>query len=207
MQRARDILERGTDRGARHVQHVGNLTDRLEPGQDVSGCGRKKGIGIEKIGPAEHVEHRGPARAQLRARPGADFRELGSVERAEGPIEKSGMLQPALIPRERRERRLGGRLHAGEETRGIIGAGGRGQARHRAPGSLLGRRERSRAPPSPRRRDIVAGLRDPVGPGALNAAGRRRGRQQQARGEKGSLNYASHVRRDSRFERRAGRCV
>src|SRR3979490_434243 len=119
VQRARDILERRTDRGARHVQYVGNLTDRLEAGPDGRGWRREKSLGRQKIGPRDPVEHRGPARAQLRARPGADFRELGSVERAEGPIEKSGMLQPALISRERSERGGGGRLHAGEETRGI----------------------------------------------------------------------------------------
>src|SRR5258705_11050415 len=90
VQRAGDILERGSDRGARHVQHVWNLTDRLEPGQDVSGCGREKGICVEKIRPAEHVKNRRPAGAPLRARPSQGFSELGAGGGPEGPSEKSG---------------------------------------------------------------------------------------------------------------------
>ena len=92
------------DRTAWQAHQIRNWTDRLEAGHHVGRCVRKKRVGIEEVGAAEHVKQHRARRRELGARPGADFGKLVLVEIAESGIEVAGVLLPGRILRQRGER-------------------------------------------------------------------------------------------------------
>src|SRR6476660_1977448 len=92
------------DRTAWQAHQIRNWADWLEASHHVGRCVRKKRVGIEEVGPAEHVKQYRARRRELGARPGADFGELVLVKIAESGIEVAGMLLPSRVLGQRGER-------------------------------------------------------------------------------------------------------
>ncbi len=138
-QRRADRLLNPGQRSDRALSGVGNRADRLQAAHQI-GVGRRiERVGVEKIRAAEHVVQRVLPILQIPLGPGAHPGELPLVQRVPIRLEPFCVPLPAGIARQRRDRRTGGRLHAGEELRDIVRAGALGECR------ALGRCDNDRA--------------------------------------------------------------
>jgi hypothetical protein len=95
--------------------------DRFESGEDVGFRLRVKQVGVEKIGPAEHVEN-GVGTAvtigSIQKHPGANRPDLVEIFFHPGAVQISGVIRPGRVLNERGE----GTAYrdAGKEARGFI---------------------------------------------------------------------------------------
>ena len=111
--------------GAQHFgwdpSKIGNIADRFEPGEDVVARQRKKNAGVQKIGPAKHVENGVVAAVilgRIRLHPLPNRPDLLLLFSLPGIVHGLSVFLPGGIVRERLER--AGHRHAGEKMRGLV---------------------------------------------------------------------------------------
>ena len=135
--RGAQMPEHAWQRAAGDVLHLGDAPDRLEPAHHVGGRAREKGVRVEEVGTAEHVERGRLPHRQVLARPLPDARELAAFEPLPRIVEVARMLLPGPLAGERCQRRVGGGLQPGQEPRHVVG-------RRRVGGARRARRDQQR---------------------------------------------------------------